>query len=378
MRPVGQRALDAGLAGALTVAAVVEVTLGGYSPLTAVFAATVTVTLNWRRAYPLVVMAVTAGAWTVPIMLGLVPSEAALTPLIALLVAVYSVARHATTRIALAGGAVAVLAALASDLRMAHPTLGDFGFTAILISWPWFAGFALRGRELTNAALAQRALLLEAERDTRARMAVAEERGRIARELHDIIAHSVSVMVVQAGAAQEVLRQRPERAETALRAIGDTGRDALLDLRRLLGLLRDGELPAVLAPQPGIGDIDALAGQVRAAGLPVTVSVLGEATAVPAGVDLTAFRVVQEALTNSLRYAGPAEAAVTVEYARDTLLVTVTDTGTGAAPRDGAGAGHGLAGMRERVTLYGGQLEAGPRARGGYRVAARMPLGGSP
>lgn len=379
IRPVGQRAFDAGLAGALTVAAVVELTLGGYSPLTAVFAATVTVALNWRRGYPLVVMVVTAGAWTVPIMVGLVPSEAALTPLIALLVAVYSVARHAATRTALVGGAVAVFTALASDLRVRHPAVGDFGFTAILISWPWFAGYALRGRELTNAVLAQRARLLEAERDAKARMAVAEERGRIARELHDIIAHSVSVMVVQAGAAQEVLVPRPERAATALAAIAQTGRDALVDLRRLLGLLREGDAPAALAPRPGVKDLYTLAGQVRAAGLPVTVNLRGEPATLPAGVDLTAFRIVQEALTNALKHAGPAKAAVIVDFAPDALLVTVSDTGTGRAGHspNGMGGGHGLAGMRERVTLYGGDLDVGPASDGGFRVTARLPLDGA-
>lgn len=370
---LGVRLADAVLACALTLAAVIELTLGGYSAVTAVFAATVTMSLNWRRSYPLLVMAVATGAWTVPIMVGLVPSEAALTPLIALLVAVYSVARHSDTRTALIGASVAFAGSLASDLRLPHPGPADFGFTAILISWPWFAGFALRNRELTNAALAQRALLLEADRDARARLAVTEERGRIARELHDIIAHSVSVMVVQAGAAEHVVARMPDRAVSALRTISETGRDALVELRRLLGLLRQGELPAALGPRPGVHDLPTLSGQIGAAGVPVSVAVRGEPRDLPAGVDLAVFRVVQEALTNTLKHAGPATADVTVDFDADGVLVTVTDTGTGLGHSSGE-PGHGLLGMRERLALYGGQLEAGPMTGGGYRVAARLPL----
>jgi signal transduction histidine kinase len=229
---------------------------------------------------------------------------------------------------------------------------------------------------LVNTALARRAELLEAERDTRARLAVTEERARIARELHDIIAHSVSVMVVQAGAAEQVVERDPGQAATALRAIGTTGRDALIDLRRLLGLLRRDEMPAALAPRPGLADLPALADQVRAAGLPVSVSVPSDAVTLPAGVDLTAFRVIQEALTNSLKHAGEASAAVTVRYAPEALEITVSDTGAGVASVAGE-PGHGLAGMRERVSLYGGQLDAGPAPSGGFRVSARLPLGGA-
>jgi signal transduction histidine kinase len=368
-----QRLFDAGLAAALTVAAVVELTLGGYSALTAVFAAIVTVSLNWRRTWPLTVMVVAAGVWTVPIMLGLIPSEAALTPLVALLIAIFSVARHAPTRTAVIGGVVATVASLASDLRMAHPGVGDFGFTAVLISWPWFAGYALRGRELTNAALAAKADLLEAERDAKARAAVTEERARIARELHDIIAHSVSVMVVQAGAAEEVLERRPDTVRAALAAIGATGRDALVDLRRLLGLLRQGDLAPALQPRPGVADLEALVAQVRSAGLPVTLRVSGSAADLPPGIDLAAFRVVQEALTNTLKHAGPATAEVTIHCGPDCLAVTVTDSGAGLGTP--SGGGHGLVGMRERVSLYGGEVDAGPDPAGGYRVSARLPLG---
>ena len=372
-RQIHWQALDAALAALLTVAAVAEVTVGGYGPVTAVFAAMVTIALNWRRTHPLIVIAIGAGAWTVPILLGLVPSEAALTPLVALLIAVYSVARHAPARQAVIGALVALAASLASDLRMAHPGVGDFGFTAILISWPWFAGYALRSHALANSALADRAALLEAERDAKALAAVAAERGRLARELHDIIAHCVSVMVVQAGAAEEIIDRQPDRAREALRAVGTSGRAALADLRTLLGLLRDGELAPALAPQPGIGDLGTLAAQVRAAGLPVHLSVEGEPYDLPPGIGLAVFRIVQEGLTNTLKHAGAAQATVVVRYLPGSLQVSVTDDGRGISDAGQEGTGHGVPGMRERVSLYGGELQAGPLPGSGYQLLARLP-----
>ena len=375
-RQIRWQALDAALAALLTVGAVAEVTVAGYGPVPAVFAAMVTVALNWRRTYPLAVIVVGASAWTVPVLLGLVPSEAALTPLVALLIAVYSVARHAPTRRAVTGAVVALAASLAADLRMAHPGVSDFGFTAILISWPWFAGYALRSHALANSALADRAELLEAERDAKALAAVAAERGRLARELHDIIAHCVSVMVVQAGAAEEVIDRQPDRAREALRAVADSGRAALADLRTLLGLLRDSELPPALAPQPGISDLETLAAQVRAAGLPVHLRIEGEPCALPPGIDLAVFRIVQEGLTNTLKHAGAAQVTVVVRYQPGSLHVSVTDDGQGTGGDCGqdGGAGHGLAGMRERVLLYGGELQAGQLPGRGYQIVARLPV----
>jgi signal transduction histidine kinase len=227
---------------------------------------------------------------------------------------------------------------------------------------------------------------------------VAEERGRIARELHDVVAHSVSVMVVQAGAARRTMAASPDQATTALGQIESTGRQALVELRRLLGLLRDGDRGdgAALTPQPGLEHLESLAAAAREAGLPVEVTVEGEPRPLPAGVDLSAYRIVQEALTNSLKHAGPARARVRVCYGREALEVQVTDDGRGerSAARAGEGlvvvtigpdgvlelpgrrdgGGHGLIGMRERVALFGGTLEAGADPGGGYRVAARLPL----
>jgi signal transduction histidine kinase len=374
-RQIRWQALDAALSALLTAAAVAEVTLAGYGPVTATFAAIVTVTLNWRRTHPLTVLIVGAAAWTVPILLGLVPSEAALTPLVALLIGVYSVARHADTRRAVLGAAVALAASLASDFKLTHPGIGDFGFTAILISWPWFAGYALRSHALANSALADRASLLEAERDAKALAAVAAERGRLARELHDIIAHCVSVMVVQASAAEAVIDREPDKAREALHRTIESGRAALVDLRTLLGLLRDGGMAPVLAPQPGIGDLEALATQVRAAGLPVQLRLEGEPVALPRALDLAVFRIVQEGLTNTLKHAGAAQSTVVVRYQPGLILVSVSDDGNGVSIIiDKDGPGHGLVGMRERVTLHGGELEAGPLPGGGYQLTARLPL----
>jgi len=208
--------------------------------------------------------------------------------------------------------------------------------------------------------------------EERERAAVAEERRRIARDLHDVVAHSVSVMTVQAGAARLLLDEEPKRAREPLLAVEETGRQALGEMRRLLGILRRAEGKAALAPQPGLARLDDLVAQARAGGLPVELTVEGERAALPPGVDLAAYRIVQEALTNARKHGGPARAHVALRYGREALELEVTNDG-GASANDGSG-GHGLVGMRERVALYGGELEAGPRASGGYAVRARLPV----
>ena len=207
---------------------------------------------------------------------------------------------------------------------------------------------------------------------------MAAERARIARELHDVIAHSVSVMVIQAGAAEQLLAQTPERARGPLAAVQDTGRQTITELRRLLGILRADGPELSLAPQPGLASLDLLLAEMGQAGLPVQLRVEGQPAPLPPGVDLAAYRVVQEALTNTLRHAGPAHADVLVRYHQHALELEILDDGCGPGPRppDRAGgqSGHGLVGMRERVSLYGGKLEAGPLADGGYRLRARLPV----
>ncbi|MDQ3889317.1 MAG: histidine kinase [Actinomycetota bacterium] len=241
---------------------------------------------------------------------------------------------------------------------------------AILVVSPiaWAIGRALRDRGRRAADLEARAEHLERARAE----AVAGERATIARELHDVIAHSVSVMTVQAGAARLLLDEEPSRARESLLAVEETGRQALAEMRRLLGILRGDEHETRLAPQPGIGELDALVEQVRAAGLPVDLVVEGEPAPLAPGIDLAAYRVVQEALTNALKHAGAARARVLIRYRATALELAVTNNGTGRA--NGGRGGHGLIGMRERVALYGGELEAGPRADGGYAVRASLPL----
>jgi signal transduction histidine kinase len=232
--------------------------------------------------------------------------------------------------------------------------------------------FVLNRRELRADEAEARAAQLEREREEQARAAVAEERIRIARELHDVIAHCVSVMTVQATAARLLLDDEPERAREPLLAVEDTGRQTLAEMRTLLGILRKNMDETGPKPQPRMADLGALLERCKGAGLPVDLDVQGEPEVLTPGVDLAAYRVVQEALTNAIKHAGPAHASVTVRYGDHALDLEIVDDGKAAPVADGHG--HGLVGMRERVVLYGGQFEAGPRASGGYAVHARLPL----
>ena len=239
----------------------------------------------------------------------------------------------------------------------------------------------LVGREVRRhrrevALLRDRAARLEQEREERARTAAAEERARIARELHDVVAHSVSVMVVQAQAVQRVLEGEQGPARDLLGSIETTGRQALVELRRLLGLLRHSERQPELAPQPSLRQLDDLIEQVREAGLPVRLLVEGEPAALAPGIDLSAYRIVQEGLTNALKHAGPAQARVTVRYSSSDLQLEIADDGTGVA--GGAGSGEGCSGCGSASRLYGGELVSGRGDDGGYVVRARLPLRGSP
>ncbi|MDE3131933.1 MAG: sensor histidine kinase, partial [Acidobacteriota bacterium] len=245
-------------------------------------------------------------------------------------------------------------------------------------------GRALRGRHVLAQSLERRALEVEAERDRTAQLAVAQERDRIARELHDVIAHSVSVIIVQAGAGERLLEADRERAREAFATIRETGGDALEELRRLLGLLRAGAGAGGSEPQPSLERLDALLAQARAGGLSVSCEVTGMSRPLPPGIGLAAYRIIQEALTNVRKHAGPGAAAtVNVRYSPGALVLNVADDGRGAARADGRGAagadgrGHGLIGMRERVTLYGGRLDAGAREGGGFEVVASIPLVGA-
>jgi signal transduction histidine kinase len=222
-------------------------------------------------------------------------------------------------------------------------------------------------------ALLARAVVLETERDALAEAAVAEERQRIARELHDVIAHSVSEMTVQTGAVRRLLTPEQQRERAALETVEATGRQALTEMRRLIALLREQGAVPEFAPQPSMRTLDMLLGAVRDSGLPVDLAVDGEPRELPPGVDLSAFRVVQEALMNAFEYAGPAHAWVTVRWRADELELEIAHDGhTDAGPN--GGGGRGLIGMKERVSLYGGSIESGPRQGGGFVVKAHLPL----
>jgi signal transduction histidine kinase len=244
---------------------------------------------------------------------------------------------------------------------------GDFVFISLLLTASWFAGLALNRKFAQAAEAHERAQRLEAEREA----LIGEERRRIARELHDVVAHSVSVMTVQAGGVRRLLRPDQEREREALLVVESTGREALTEMRRLLGMLRKTE-EAPLAPMPGLEGLGALVQQVRDAGLPVDFRVKGEPVPLPPGIDVSAYRIVQEALTNALKHASEARAEVTLRYAQDVIEVEIVNDGT--ADANGAVPGHGLVGMEERVALYGGKLEAGPRREGGFSVRAQLPV----
>jgi len=290
----------------------------------------------------------------------------------ALLVALYTVASTQPLRTTLiAAGVLEVGIVLAVARWAGHSDIATFIGLSGLATAAGVLGTNVRHRRALLASLQERARQLEHERDQQGRLSAAAERSRIARELHDVIAHAVSVMTVQAGAAEEMLKLDPARAVEPVRAVQETGRRALVEMKRLVGVLREDDEEIGLAPQPGLADIERLVEQVRGAGLRVELRLEGERRPVPIGVDLSAYRVVQEALTNALKHARNASAVVTIRYGESDLAVEVTDDGRPGV--DSAG-GHGLIGMRERVGIFGGTFSAGPSESGGFAVRALLPL----
>jgi signal transduction histidine kinase len=243
-------------------------------------------------------------------------------------------------------------------------------FLPMLFAIGWLVGFALRERTVEAHAAEERAAQAEREREAAARVAVAEERARIARELHDVVAHAVSVMVLQVGAVRHGMADSPHRE--ALENVERAGRGALAEMRRLLGAMRQPDDELDLVPHPRLDKLEALAEDVRAAGLAVTLQVHGEAVVLPPALDLSAYRILQEALTNTLKHANARQAQVTVQYCPEEIRLEVSDDGRGPAVTDGLG--HGLVGVRERVKIYGGDMSTGPAVDGGFVLRARMPL----
>jgi signal transduction histidine kinase len=316
-----------------------------------------TVPLAWRRSYPLTMLCVvTVGVALKGYEVGLdAPPD---VPLFAWVIAVYSVAAHATSRRGLVGGAVAMSGAVAWGGFVLGPAIG---------AGAWAAGRYVRQNRL-------RADTAERDRDAEAERAVQRERARIARELHDVVSHAMSTIIVQAGAERVALAAGRNSTPQTLADIERIGRQAMIEMRRLLGVLRDGEVELSLAPQPGLGQLDALVESMHASGLEVAVSVHGRPVPLAPGLDVSAYRIVQEALTNVLRHAGDTTATVEIRYRPDEVDIEISDRGRGGDPSPG---GNGLIGMRERAALLGGRLEAGPRADGGFAVAARIPLEGA-
>jgi signal transduction histidine kinase len=324
--------------------------------------------LIWRRQAPFACLA--AGVCVLLVWTLVAVPQGSLFPLLTMLALTFSVAIHASTKVAVAGLALSIAVWVFFVARTTND-IADYGFIEAFIVAAWVAGRGIRIRELRAQALFRETVRLEVEREEKVREAAEHERSRIARELHDIISHSVSVMVVQAGAAEQVLDRDQAQVKESLRSIQDTGRQARLELRRLLGLMRaDGER-ATLEPQPGVAQLPALAEQLRQSGLDVELVADGESVALSPGLDLAVYRVVQEALTNALKHGGPGRAQVSVRHGRDSLEIEVIDKGHAQPAQEGTG--FGLIGMRERIALYGGELVHGPH-NGGYRLLARFPL----
>jgi signal transduction histidine kinase len=331
----------------------------------------------WRRIQPVGALWVSV-AFTVPFWILDYPDAPIGSNLLILL---YSLAAHAgrPSSIRHFWGTFAVLMSVLTAGVLSHnddvPWLA-LPANIVVIATMWILGDNLRTRRDYLHELEQNAAMAEERQVAEAQRAVQQERTRIARELHDVVAHSMSVMVVQAAAARRIVTRSPADATAALEAIETTGRESLHEMRRVLGVLRGDEDEAELAPAPGLDDFGRLLQQCEEAGLPVDLEVTGDPRRLAPGLELSAYRVVQESLTNSLKHAGPARATVRLHYRPEMLELEVTDDGRGASSTAGAG-GQGLIGMRERVDAFGGTLAAGPRPGGGFRVSASFPAGES-
>jgi signal transduction histidine kinase len=375
--------VDAGMgiaaAGLIAVAAwgsprlIGSTAIAGPSWLLALLPLLMGVSLVLRRRAPLLMwLAIWAGIALLS--LYAVNSLRGLAFMFVLFAAAYSLGAHASLRCAVAGlvltapvvGAISHSGELGLAFAQGHGGKSGVALSFLQLVAFWLAGVLVRARRQAVSMAARSAAL-----ERQAEQATAAERARIAREMHDIVAHHLSVIVLQAAGA----RASGRPAGATLEKIENSARQALAETRRLLGVLRDPDEGTELAPQPGIGDLAALAAGVQAAGLPVHLVIDGDLAALPATVDVSVYRIVQEALTNVLKHAGPARAGVTIGCEQDAVTIEVTDDGT-AEPGPGAPAdGHGLAGMRERAAVFGGELSAGPRPGGGYAVRARLPLG---
>ncbi len=376
------RVADVALALALSAVAVVEATSGSWGPLDQQGLGTpaillMTLPLALRRLQPILAFALVAVGAVIAF------TQAPYAGLTAVMIAAYSVGTYSRYRLLSLGVIIATATIIATVFHAGWPPLPNASAPYVIVLSMWLIGNAIRSRQLRADAFEDKATRLEREQEQATRAAIAAEHARIARELHDVVAHNVSVMVVQAGAARHVLRTSPEQAGEALHAVEASGRAAMAELRHLLGLLSSDDEGIALTPQPGVEQLGSLVQRVRDAGLPVELHVEGRPRPLPAGLDLAAYRIVQEALTNALKYAELARTVVILDYREDELKLEILDDGPacgGSAAGSASGdetAGRGLIGMRERVALYGGTLEAGPRLERGYAVRAWLPLEGA-
>jgi signal transduction histidine kinase len=340
---------------------------GTPEPQTVAILAAGYLTLLWRRSRPVVAGAAMFSLW---VLFNLADDIQFIQgPMIGALFMGYAMGAYSDGREARVAPFVIFAGTFVVTVTWEDNVVTDFIFPAAFVLISWLAGRGVRTRTRLTEELHEAAVQAKEAHDEELARAAADERRRIAREMHDVVAHSVSVMVVQAGGARRILDRDPARAVEAAAHIEDVGRAALAEMRRLLGVLHHSD---ERAPQPTLRELDALVDRTRAAGLPVTLTVEGEPRSLPAGMDLAAYRVVQEALTNAIKHAGAAPTEVTVRWEPAHLELEIVDNGAPAA--NGNGGGHGLVGMEERVRLYDGELRAGRRQGGGFEVVARLPL----
>jgi signal transduction histidine kinase len=378
LRRVSPLAWDCALALALAVASVIEVaTVDGLAGSPWVnFAGVLLISgsVALRRVRPLTASLVWTAALFGMIALGAAPTQLS-SPFLSLFVVPYGTGSRLERNPAILTLALTWAGVAAAWIDDPDRIFGDLFFPGMFATVFWIAGRVVRSRSQLTAELHEAAVRAADERAAEAARAVADERRRIARELHDVVAHSVSMMVVQAGGARRILDREPQRAVAAAELIERTGREALAEMRRLLGVLHPDE-DADYAPQPSLRELEALVERARGAGVPVELQIAGERRELPAGLDLAAYRVVQEALTNVVKHGGGAATEVIVHYRADAVDVRIADRGQGGLDARLGGTGHGLVGMRERVRMYGGELRTGRRRGGGFEVAVTLPLEG--
>lgn len=346
----------------------------GEAWINAVAVAGVALPLAWRRAYPMLVTPVILGFLIWQEAAGGDVLENSVVVLVAVPLAAYSMGANLERARAITGLVISLVLAWVLVIVSMDRDLDDFVTSLIVVGGPFLVGRIVNARVALNKELREKAARLERDREESAKLAVAEERARIAREMHDVVTHNVSVMVVQASAARRMLDHNPERAREALSSVEATGREALSEMRRMLEMLRGHEEELELQPQPSIEEIDTLLERARAAGLDVELEVEGDQRRMRSSVDLSCFRIVQEALSNTLEHAEAKHAKVRLCYGPDSVEVDVTDDGRGARAGRNKVNGTGLVAMRERVSMLGGRLQTGYRAGGGFEVRATLPL----